>query len=155
MRGLVQRVSEAWVTSRAEVDAPDVEVGRIGRGLVVLVGVTHEDTRAEADLLAERIANLRVMPDDDGVMNVSCLDAGAAVMVVSQFTLYGDTRKGRRPSYLAAAPPEHAERLVDALAARLTALGLEVATGRFRTHMRVGLVNDGPVTLLLEVPTPA
>jgi len=155
MRGLVQRVSEAWVTSRADADAPDVEVGRIGPGLVVLVGVTHDDTEAQAHLLAERIANLRVMPDEEGVMNVGCLDAGGAVMVVSQFTLYGDTRKGRRPSYLAAAAPEHAERLVDALAERLAELGLEVATGRFRTHMRVGLVNDGPVTLLLEVVAPA
>lgn len=153
MRGLVQRVSEAWVTSRDDAPgSPDVEVGRIGAGLVLLVGVTHGDTPDHADALADKVANLRVLADDAGAMNVSCLDAGGAVLVVSQFTLHADTRKGRRPSFLDAAPPEVAEPLVDRVVARLVALGLTVATGRFRTHMRVGLVNDGPVTVLIEVP---
>ena len=157
MRALVQRVREGWVTSRAEDARPEdaVEVGRIGRGLVVLVGVTHDDDSDVAVALAEKVANLRVFPDDAGVMNVSCLDAGGEVLVVSQFTLQADTRRGRRPSYLAAAAPEHAEPLIDRFTARLAELGLSTATGRFRTHMEVGLVNDGPVTILLELPLAA
>jgi D-aminoacyl-tRNA deacylase len=153
VRGLVQRVSEAWVTSRDDAPgSPDLEVGRIGPGLVVLVGVTHTDGPAHADALADKVANLRVFADDAGAMNRSCLDVGGGVLVVSQFTLYGDTRKGRRPSFVDAAAPELAEPLIDRVAVRLADLGVSVATGRFRTHMRVGLVNDGPVTVLLEVP---
>jgi D-tyrosyl-tRNA(Tyr) deacylase len=126
-------------------------VGRIGPGLLALVGVTHDDDEARARSLAEKLWHLRVFPDDAGVMNVSCADSGGAVLVVSQFTLYADTRKGRRPSYVHAARPEQAEPLVEAVCARLRELGAEVAEGRFRTHMQVSSVNDGPVTLLLEV----
>lgn len=149
MRGLVQRVT------RASVDAPDgaggrEEVGRIGAGVVLLVGVTHDDTEADADRLAERVANLRIHADEDGVMNRSLVEVGGAALVVSQFTLYADASRGRRPSYVDAAAPEHAGPLVARVADRLLALGLEVATGRFRTHMQVALVNDGPVTVLVE-----
>jgi D-tyrosyl-tRNA(Tyr) deacylase len=149
VRALLQRVGHAHVTARADADSPPQETGRIGRGLVALVGVTHDDGDREAVRLAERIAHLRVFDDADGVMNRSCLDAAGEVLVVSQFTLYGDTRKGRRPSYVAAARPEHAEPLVEAVVAHLRELGLTVATGRFRTHMEVTLTNDGPVTLLV------
>ena len=145
MRGLVQRVS------RASVRVDGDEVGAIGRGLCAFVGVTHDDTPAEARKLAERIWHLRIMEDDAGVMNRSVADTTGAVLVVSQFTLYGDTSRGRRPSWLAAARPEDAEPLVDAVVAELRALGAEVATGRFRTEMAVELVNDGPVTILLEL----
>jgi D-tyrosyl-tRNA(Tyr) deacylase len=145
MRSVVQRVTRASVTVDGEV------VGAIGPGLLALVGVTHDDGPAEAEKLAGKLANLRILDDDEGVMNRSVLDAGAAVLVVSQFTLYGDTVKGRRPSWLAAARPEHAEPLVDAVADALRGMGVEVATGRFRTEMAVELVNDGPVTLLLDV----
>lgn len=151
MRALLQRVSSAAVTSRSGPDEPPVETGRIGHGLVALVGVTHDDTPATAARMAERIATLRIFEDAHGAMNRSCLDVGGAVLVVSQFTLYGDTRKGRRPSFVAAARPEQAEPLVDAVVAGLRDAGLEVATGRFRTAMQVELTNDGPVTLSLEV----
>jgi len=149
MRGLVQRVAQA------HVDAPDEHgvrrvVGRIGRGVVVLVGVTHDDDEAAADRLAQRVAGLRIHADEDGVMNRSLLDTGGSALVVSQFTLYADTSRGRRPSYTRAAPPEQAEGLVERVAARLAELGVAVATGRFRTHMHVTLVNDGPVTILVE-----
>ena len=149
MRGLVQRVTEASVDS-SEAAGVRTEVGRIGAGVVVLVGVTHADTDEDADRLAERVAHLRIHADDDGVMNRSLLEVGGAALVVSQFTLYADTSRGRRPSYVDAARPEHAEPLVARVAERLRALGVDVATGRFRTHMRVALVNDGPVTVLLE-----
>lgn len=145
MRGLVQRVSRAAVT----VDG--AEVGGIGRGLCVLVGVTHSDTETTARKLAERIWHLRVFDDAAGVMNLSAADTAAEVLVVSQFTLYGDTSKGRRPSWTAAAPPQVAEGLVEAVVAELRRLGATVATGTFRAHMAVALVNDGPVTVLLEV----
>jgi D-tyrosyl-tRNA(Tyr) deacylase len=145
VRALVQRVSEASVTVEGDV------VGAIGRGLCVLVGVTHDDGSVEATKLADKVWNLRVFPDQDGAMNRSVADAGGAVLVVSQFTLYGNTSRGRRPSWIDAARPEHAEPLIEAVAARLRALGADVATGRFRTDMQVALVNDGPVTLLLEV----
>lgn len=145
MRSVVQRVTRASVTVDGEL------AGAIGPGLLALVGVTHDDGPAEAEKLAGKLANLRILDDADGVMNRSVLDEGAAVLVVSQFTLYGDTVKGRRPSWLAAARPEHAEPLVEAVVAGLRALGVEVATGRFRTDMAVELVNDGPVTLLVEV----
>ena len=126
-------------------------VGEIAGGLCVLVGVTHTDTEAVARKLAEKVWHLRVMDDDAGVMNRSVADTTRAVLVVSQFTLYGDTDGGRRPSWIAAARPEHAEPLVDVMVAHLRSLGATVATGRFRTEMRVSLVNDGPVTVMLEL----
>jgi D-tyrosyl-tRNA(Tyr) deacylase len=144
MRALVQRVSEARVTVADEV------VGEIGSGLCVLVGVTHDDTEAEAKKLASKVANLRIFDDADGAMNVSLLDTHGAALVVSQFTLYGDTTRGRRPGWSAAAPPEIAEPLIEAFTRELAALGVPAATGRFRADMQVALVNDGPVTLLLE-----
>ena len=145
MRGLVQRVTQAQVTVGDEV------VGQIGAGLCVLVGVHCDDTEAEADKLAAKVWGLRVMADDDGVMNRSVADTTREVLVVSQFTLYGNTDRGRRPSWIDAAAPEHAEPLVDRVVAQLRELGATVATGRFRTDMAVELTNDGPVTLLLEV----
>ncbi len=145
MRALVQRVTEARVTVGGEV------AGEIGAGLCVLVGVTHRDTKADAAKLAAKVAHLRVLDDDAGVMNLSLLDAGGAALVVSQFTLYADTTRGRRPSWVAAAPPEQAEPLVDAFTREFRALGVAVETGRFRADMQVALVNDGPVTLMLEV----
>lgn len=141
----MQRVSEASVTVDGEV------VGAIGRGLCVLVGVTHDDDEAAARKLADKLWNLRIFDDAEGVMNRSAADEGAELLVVSQFTLYGDTSRGRRPSWIAAARPEHAEPLVDAVVARLRELGATVATGRFRADMAVALVNDGPVTVLVEV----
>ncbi|MEO5839048.1 MAG: D-aminoacyl-tRNA deacylase [Acidimicrobiales bacterium] len=146
MRAVVQRVSRAEVRSDA-----DESIGAIGPGLCVLVGVTHDDSADTARKMADKLWHLRVMADDDGVMNRSVADTTRAVLVVSQFTLYGDTRGGRRPSWIAAAPPKHAEPIIDALVERLRELGAEVATGRFRTHMRVELVNDGPATVLLDV----
>lgn len=127
-----------------------VEAGRIGSGICLLVGVTHDDDGAAADKLADKVWNLRIFDDAAGVMNRSLADAGGEVLVVSQFTLYGDTRKGRRPSWVDAARPEVAEPLVERVVARLEELGARVQTGRFRTHMEVSLVNDGPVTLMLE-----
>lgn len=151
VRALVQRVTRASVTSRSASDEPDVEVGAIGPGLCVFVGATHDDDDGAADHLALKIWGLRVFDDDDGVMNLAASDVGAELLVVSQFTLYGNTRKGRRPSWVDAAPPEHAEPLVDRVVDQLRAVGATVATGRFRTEMEVALVNDGPVTLMLEV----
>lgn len=145
MRALVQRVT------RASVRVDDEVVGEIGPGLCALVGVTHADGDQHARTLAEKLWHLRVFADADGVMNRSVADTSRAVLVVSQFTLYGDTRKGRRPSWIDAARPEQAEPLVDAVVHALRDLGAAVATGRFRTDMQVELVNDGPVTLLLEV----
>jgi D-aminoacyl-tRNA deacylase len=126
------------------------EIGRIGRGLCVLVGVTHDDDEAGARKLADRLFNLRLFDDEDGVMNRSAADVGAEILVVSQFTLYGDTTKGRRPSWIAAARPDYAEPLVQVLVDELRRLGASVATGRFGAEMLVALVNDGPVTVLLE-----
>ena len=145
MRGLVQRVRSASVTVAGEV------VGSIGQGLCVLVGVTHDDVPDHARKLAEKIWHLRVMDDDAGVMNRSVADTTREVLVVSQFTLYGDTSAGRRPSWIAAARPEHAEPLVQAVVDHLRSLGATVATGRFRTEMLVAIENDGPVTVLLEL----
>ena len=145
MRAVVQRVS------RAEVRVGDDVVGTIGSGLLVLVGVTHDDPPASAAKLAEKLWHLRVMADDDGVMNRSVADTTREVLVVSQFTLYGDTSRGRRPSWIAAAPPERAEPLVQAVVEELARLGARVATGRFGADMAVELVNDGPVTILLEL----
>jgi D-tyrosyl-tRNA(Tyr) deacylase len=134
----------------------DEVAGSIGHGLCVLVGATHDDTPQLAERMADKVWFLRVLDDADGVMNRSLADVArdgrrAEALVVSQFTLYGNTDKGRRPSWIDAARPEHAEPLVDAVVARLRALGCTVATGRFRTEMHVELVNDGPVTLMLEV----
>jgi len=145
MRAVVQRVSEAKVT----VD--DQTVGEIGPGLCVLVGVTHDDDESAARKLAERLWKLRILDDDDGVMNRSVGDASGELLVVSQFTLYGDTRKGNRPSWLGAARPDQAEPLIETLVDQLRELGATVATGRFQTVMQVALVNDGPATIILEV----
>ena len=145
MRALIQRVSRASVTVDGEV------VGRIGAGLCVFVGVTHSDDEAVADKLAERVWRLRVFDDDAGFMNVPVGEAGGEVLVVSQFTLYGDTRKGRRPSWAAAARPERAEPLIERFTTALAELGARVATGRFAAHMHVELVNDGPVTVSVEL----
>jgi D-aminoacyl-tRNA deacylase len=145
MRAVVQRVTRASVTVDGEV------VGEIGPGLCVLVGVTHDDDEARACKLASKLWALRVLYDAEGVMNRSASDDDAPLLVISQFTLYGDTSKGRRPSWLAAARPEQAEPLVDEVVAELRRLGATVATGRFRADMAVELVNDGPVTVLLEV----
>ncbi len=152
MRALVQRVSSASVSLKDTGE----RIGAIGAGLCVFVGVTHEDTTEHVDRLARKLWNLRVFADDAGDMNVSLEQRATrggdvALLVVSQFTLYGDTRKGRRPSFVGAAHPEHAEPLIDELLARLGELGARVATGRFRSEMAVELVNDGPVTLLLDV----
>jgi D-aminoacyl-tRNA deacylase len=151
MRALVQRVTRAEVTTRATPEADWEVAGSIGPGLCVLVGATHSDTPAEADKLADKLWGLRIFDDADGVMNRAVADVGGSLLVVSQFTLYGDTSKGRRPSWIAAARPEVAEPLVDRVVDRLRASGATVETGRFRTEMRVELVNDGPVTLMLEV----
>jgi len=142
---VVQRVS--WARVRVEGET----VGEIGRGLLVLVGAAAGDTAADAAALADKLAGLRIFPDDEGRMNRSVDEAGGAVLVVSQFTLLGDLRRGRRPSFSDAAPPEEAEPLVDAVAEHLRRAGVPCATGRFRAHMEVELLNDGPVTLVLEV----
>jgi len=145
VRAVVQRVS--WARVRVEGET----VGEIGRGLLVLVGAAAGDTAADAAALADKLAGLRIFPDDEGRMNRSVDEAGGAVLVVSQFTLLGDLRRGRRPSFSDAAPPEEAEPLVDAVAEHLRRAGVPCATGRFRAHMEVELLNDGPVTLVLEV----
>ena len=146
MRAVVQRVTSARVEVDGEV------VGAIDVGLCVLVGVTHDDTDAQARKLAAKLSGLRIFEDDAGAMNRSLADVGGAVLVISQFTLYGDAAKGRRPSFLAAAPRPVAEPLVDEVVAELRRLGVEVATGRFGEDMAVHLVNDGPTTILLELP---
>jgi D-tyrosyl-tRNA(Tyr) deacylase len=145
VRALIQRVTRASVCVDSEL------IGAIDRGLLVLVGVTHADDMSHATRLASKVANLRVFDDPDGTMNRSLIDTGGAALVVSQFTLYGDARRGRRPSWVDAAPPEHAEPLVAAFATALGDEGITVETGRFRADMQVELVNDGPVTLALEV----
>lgn len=139
------------MTSRASPGDQWEVAGSIGPGLCVLVGVTHTDTVVEADKLADKVAGLRIFDDDDGVMNRSVVDVSGELLVVSQFTLYGDTAKGRRPSWIAAARPEVAEPLVDRVIERLRAGGATVATGRFRTDMQVELVNDGPVTVMIDI----
>lgn len=144
MRVCVQRVTQASVTVDGEI------VGEIARGLLVLLGVASDDTDDDARQLADKICGLRVFEDADEKMNQSLEDIGGAMLVVSQFTLYGDCRKGRRPSFTQAAPPEQAERLYNTFIAGVGMRGIKVATGRFRAHMKVALVNDGPVTLLLE-----
>jgi D-tyrosyl-tRNA(Tyr) deacylase len=149
MRGLVQRVTEASVTVAGPLTSE--VIGSIGAGLCVLVGVTHDDTEASARKLADKIWGLRVIDDENGVMNRSVADTTREVLIISQFTLYGDTSGGRRPSWISAARPEHAEPLIQAVIDQLRASGATVATGRFRTEMQVSLINDGPVTVLLEV----
>ena len=144
MRAVVQRVSGASVRVGGEV------VGEVGAGLLVLLGVGAGDTESDADYLADKTVHLRIFPDDDGRLNRSCLDTGGAVLAVSQFTLYGDCRKGRRPGFTQAADPDLAEALYERYVARLESAGLVVARGRFRAEMAVALVNDGPVTLLLD-----
>ncbi len=149
MRALLQRVTHASVTVDGRI------TGQIGRGFVVLLGVTHSDGHAEMEWLANKVAGLRVFDDMDGKMNASLVDVGGALLVVSQFTLYGNARKGRRPSFTAAARPEQAEPLVDAFVERLRARGFTVATGIFGANMDVEIHNDGPVTLMLEREAPS
>lgn len=148
MRAVVQRVREASVSVDGEI------TGRIGAGLLVLVGARLEDTEKDAAWLAEKVANLRIFDDESGRMNRSALELGLPALVVSQFTVYGDCRRGRRPDFTAAAPPEQAEPLIERFVERLRAAGLQVQTGRFRAHMLVSLVNDGPVTLIVDSPMP-
>ena len=144
MRAVAQRVS------RAAIDVDGKRVGEMGPGLLALVGVARGDVPEDARQLADKLVHLRVFPEADGKMNLSLLDAGGTLGIVSQFTLLGSTRKGRRPSYAEAAPPEQAERLLEQLIAEAGKLGAPVTTGRFRAMMQVELVNDGPVTLILD-----
>ena len=144
MRAVVQRVSRAKVTVNGWTS------GEIGHGLLVLLGVGHEDTEADASYLAEKIAGLRIFEDAEGKMNRSVADVGGSVLAVSQFTLYGDVRRGKRPSFDAAAPPEQARQLYEFFVERVQAAGLRCETGRFQEMMQVELVNEGPVTILLD-----
>ncbi|MGD0513936.1 MAG: D-aminoacyl-tRNA deacylase [Terriglobales bacterium] len=144
MRAIVQRVSRAQVAVDGEI------VGEVGCGLLVFLGVTHADAEEDADYLADKIAGLRVFEDEDGKMNLDVAAVSGGILVVSQFTLYGDVRRGKRPSFDAAAPPEPARRLYEYFVARIRAAGLPCETGRFQEMMEVELVNDGPVTILLD-----
>jgi D-tyrosyl-tRNA(Tyr) deacylase len=144
MKACIQRVSRAQVTVAGEA------TGRIGKGMLVLLGVAAGDTEADARAMAEKLAGLRIFEDAQGKMNLALADVGGGMLVVSQFTLLGDCRKGRRPSFTDAAPPELAERLYREFVAAVAGLGISVETGRFREHMEVELVNDGPVTLLID-----
>lgn len=144
MRAVVQRVSKASVTVNEEI------VGQIGQGFLVLLGIATADERKEADWMAHKIAGLRLFEDNEGKMNLSLADVNGAVLAVSQFTLYGDARKGRRPSFIGAARPEHAQPLYDYFCQQLAAEGVLVERGIFQAEMKVSLVNDGPVTLWLE-----
>jgi D-tyrosyl-tRNA(Tyr) deacylase len=144
MRAVIQRISRASVTVDGTI------VGQIGRGLLVLLGVATGDTESAADYLADKTVALRIFEDDAGKMNLSCSDIGGAVLVVSQFTLYGDVRKGKRPSFDRAARPEDAKRLYEYFVSRIRAAGLKCETGTFQSMMDVELVNDGPVTILLD-----
>jgi len=144
MRAVVQRVSRAKVTANGQI------TGEIGPGLLVLLGVGAADTRADADYLADKIAGLRIFEDAGGKMNLSVTDVGGAMLAVSQFTLYGDTRRGKRPSFDAAAPPGPARELYEYFVGKIRAAGLRCETGRFQEMMQVELVNDGPVTILLD-----
>ena len=146
MRCVIQRVTQASVTVEGET------VGRIGPGFMVLIGVSVDDTDKDVRYMSEKVPNLRIFEDDEGKMNRSLLDVGGAILAVSQFTLYGDTRKGRRPSWIHAAPGPEAEPLVDAVVRGLRARGIEVATGEFGAMMQVELVNDGPFTVLVDTP---
>lgn len=144
MRAVIQRVKEAWVEIEGEA------VGRIGEGVLVLLGAGKDDTEEDVRYLAEKILALRIFEDTEGKMNLSVTETGGEVLVVSQFTLYGDCRKGRRPSFDKAAPPEIAERLYELFVSELSGRGVKVETGRFRAMMDVHLVNSGPVTLMLD-----
>lgn len=144
MRCVVQRVTEASVSVDGEI------VGSIGRGFMVLIGVSTADTEADLKYMADKVPNLRLFDDENGVMNVSLKDAGGEILAVSQFTLYGDARGGRRPSYIQAARPETANTMYERLVRSWRDQGVHVETGRFRTEMKVSLVNDGPVTILLD-----
>lgn len=144
MRACVQRVSSARVRVEGET------VGEIGRGFLVLLGVATKDGPAELRWMVDKVVGLRVFDDGEGKMNLALADVGGELLVVSQFTLQGDCRKGRRPSFIDAAPPEMAERMYEEFVAAARAAGVSVATGKFRTHMEVELVNDGPVTLLID-----
>lgn len=144
MRAVIQRVKECAVSVEGR------KVGRIGHGMLVLLGVHRQDTDAVAKDLARKISYLRIFEDEGGKMNRSLLDTGGEMLVVSQFTLYGDCRKGRRPSFVEAAPPTLAERLYNCFVGRVRQEGIVVETGQFRAMMAVGLVNDGPVTLILD-----
>ena len=144
MRCVVQRVKEASVTIAGET------VGKIGPGYMVLIGVSVEDTEKDVRYMADKVPNLRIFEDAEDKMNLSLKDVGGEILAVSQFTLYGDARGGRRPSFIAAARPEAANELYEQLVASWREQGIHVETGRFRTHMEVGLVNDGPVTILLD-----
>jgi D-tyrosyl-tRNA(Tyr) deacylase len=146
VRAVVQRVESA------AVDVAGERVGAIGRGLLALVAAGAGDDQADAAWLAGKVARLRVFADEEGRMNRALADVGGAVLAVSQFTLYGDVSRGNRPSFVAAAPPEEGERLVEAFVAALREEGVPVETGRFGAHMRVSLVNDGPVTLVIDSP---
>jgi D-aminoacyl-tRNA deacylase len=150
VRAVVQRVRRALVTV-TDGNGGAETVGEIGRGLCVLLGVTHEDTPAAAVRMADKLEKLRIFPDADDKMNLSVKEIDGALLVVSQFTLYGDATKGNRPSFIAAARPEFAEPLIDATVAELRNRGLEVEVGRFRTDMNVELVNWGPVTITLDL----
>jgi len=147
MRALIQRVIESSVTVNDNI------VGKIGKGLLVLLGVAKGDELSDADYLAGKIANLRIFEDDDHKMNRSLMDTQGEMLVVSQFTLLGDCRKGRRPSFIQAAPPEIADRLYTHFVEAVRSKGLHVETGQFQAMMAVSLINDGPVTLVLESPT--
>ena len=144
MRCVVQRVSSASVTVNGTVS------GQIDSGLMVLIGISVDDTEADLKYMAEKVPNLRIFDDENGVMNRSVLDVGGSILAVSQFTLYGDARGGRRPSYIRAAKPDRADELYELLIARWREKGIHVETGIFRTDMKVVLVNDGPVTILLD-----
>jgi D-aminoacyl-tRNA deacylase len=144
MRAVVQRVSRAKVTVAGEV------TGEIGTGLLVLLGVGHQDSEASAQYLAEKVVGLRIFEDDGGKMNRSVVEVGGALLVVSQFTLYGDVRKGKRPSFDDAAPPQKARELYESFVRRVRASGLQCETGRFQEMMAVDLVNEGPVTILVD-----
>jgi D-aminoacyl-tRNA deacylase len=144
MRAVIQRVSHAQVTVGEEI------VGKIGRGLLVLLGVAKSDTPADADYLAAKILGLRIFEDENGKMNLSLLETHGSVLAVSQFTLYGDVRKGRRPSFDEAAPPQQARELYERFVAKIREAGVTCETGRFQAVMQVELVNDGPVTILLD-----
>jgi D-tyrosyl-tRNA(Tyr) deacylase len=146
MKAVVQRVTQSTVTVDRQI------VGKIGRGLVVLLGVDRRDTQKEVEYLAEKIVHLRIFEDQDGRLNRCLLDMGGSMLVVSQFTLLGDCRKGRRPSFLEAAAPEQAEALYAHFVRKVEQMGVTTATGRFRTTMEVSLTNYGPVTLVLEAP---
>lgn len=144
MRAVVQRVKQASVTIDGEI------VGQIGPGLLILLGIRHEDTQADLDFLADKLVNLRIFADAEEKMNLSVKDVNGGLLVVSQFTLYGDCRKGRRPSFIAAARPETAIPLYEQFIEKLRTTGLQVETGRFGAMMDVSLINDGPVTLIID-----